>query len=324
MYDILQKYFSSIVFLIKVMIIAGAYYVISDKLLNYDNFNQLLWSERIESLGSLGFSFVLFLLFLSVVNWTLEVLKWQSLVEMIEHISFKTSAKQSLASLTASLITPNRIGEYGAKAVYFNKKQRPKILLLNFLGNAYQMLITVLLGLIGIVVLKDFIVLLPIQFSTIIVFAIIISLALICLAFIYKKWTASIQKLVIEFKQLPIKLHKKTFYFSLARYFVFSHQFFFFLLFFGVDIDYFIALPLIYLMYLISSVIPGFVLFDWLVKGSVAVTLFRYFGVDEIVILSVTASMWILNFAIPSIMGSFYVLTFNSKQLNLKESKLSK
>jgi len=174
------------------MIIAGAYYVISDKLLNYDNFNQLLWSERIESLGSLGFSFVLFLLFLSLVNWTLEILKWQSLVEMIEQISFKTSTKQSLASLTASLMTPNRIGEYGAKAVYFNKNQRPKVLLLNFLGNAYQMLITVLLGLIGIVVLKDFIVLLPIQFSTIIVIAIIISLVLICLAFVYKKWTASI------------------------------------------------------------------------------------------------------------------------------------
>ncbi len=105
---------------------------------------------------------------------------------------------------------------------------------------------------------------------------------------------------------------------------MFSHQFFFFLLFFGLDIDYFIALPLIYLMYLISSVIPGFVLFDWLVKGSVAVTLFRYFGVDEIVILSVTASMWILNFAFPALLGSFYVLTFNSKQLRLNESKISK
>ena len=306
------------------MIIAAAYYVISDKLLHYDNFNQLVWSERIESLGSLGLSFVIFLLSLSVINWALEILKWQSLVEMIEHISFKTSAKQSLASLTASLITPNRIGEYGAKAVYFKKKQRPKVLLLNFLGNAYQMLITILLGLVGIVVLKDFLVLLHIQVSTIILFIGIISFGLICLAFIYKKWTASIKKLFLEFKNLPFKIHKKTFYFSLARYFIFSHQFYFFLIFFGVDIDYLIALPLIYLMYLISSVIPGFVLFDWLVKGSVAVTLFRYFDVDEIVILSVTASMWILNFAVPSVIGSFYVLTFNSKQLTFNESKLNK
>lgn len=324
MYDILQKYFSSIVFLIKLMIIAGAYYVISDKLLHYDNFNQLLWSGRIESLGSLGLSFVIFLLTLSVINWTLEILKWQSLVEMIEHISFKTSAKQSLASLTASLVTPNRIGEYGAKAVYFNKQQRPKVLLLNFLGNAYQMLITVLLGLLGIVVLKDLIVFLHIHVSTIIIVGAIISLGLICLTFIYKKWTASIKKLFLEFQNLPFKIHQKAFYFSLARYIVFSHQFYFFLLFFGVEIDYLIALPIIYLMYLISSVIPGFVLFDWLVKGSVAVTLFRYFGVDEIVILSVTASMWILNFAVPSILGSFYVLTFNSKPLIFNQSKLSK
>ena len=88
--------------------------------------------------------------------------------------------------------------------------------------------------------------------------------------------------------------------------------------------NYFIAMPVIFSMYLISSIIPGFVLFDWLVKGSVAVTLFRFFGIDDIIVLSITASMWILNFAIPAIAGSFYVIAFNSKQLVLNESEVSK
>ena len=311
-------------FLIKVIIIAGAYYLISDRLLYNDNFNQFLWSERIESLGTLGFSFVIFLLLLSILNWVLEVLKWQSLVETIKQISFKTSAKQSLSSLTASLMTPNRIGEYGAKAVYFKKKQRPKVLVLNFMSNAYQMCITILLGLIGIFFLRNSITLVPIEFSAFLAFGISILLVLTALIFIYKKWRTSIQKLLIEFKHVPAKTHTKAFLFSLGRYVVFSHQFYFFLIFFGVEIDYLLALPIIYSMYLISSVIPGFVLFDWLVKGSVAVTLFRFFGVDDIIILSITASMWILNFAFPALLGSFYVLTFNSKQLRLNESKISK
>ena len=324
MYNILQKYFSSLVFLIKVLIIAGAYYVISDKLLNNDHFSNFLWSERIESLGSTGVSFLIFLLLLTAVNWALEIKKWQSLVATIKTISIKTSAQQSLASLTASLITPNRIGEYGAKAVYFKKEQRPKVLLLNFMGNAYQMLITILLGTLGFFFLKDFIVQIPIPKSALIVFGIVSVVVLFSAFFINKKWTLSIQKIIVALRRIPGAIHKKTFFFSLARYIVFSHQFYFFLLFFGVEMDYFIVMPVIFSMYLISSIIPGFVLFDWLVKGSVAVTLFRFFGLDDIIILSITASMWILNFAIPAIVGSFYVLTFSTRQLRLNESKVSK
>ena len=64
MYNILQKYFSSLVFLTKILIIAGAYYMISDKLLNDISFNRVLWLEEIESKGYMGFSLILLLLFL--------------------------------------------------------------------------------------------------------------------------------------------------------------------------------------------------------------------------------------------------------------------
>lgn len=324
MYNILQRYFSSLLFLIKVLIISGAYYVISDKLMNHDSFSHFLWSESINSLGISSLSFLIFLLFLSAVNWALEVKKWQSLVSTVTTISLKTSAKQSLASLTASLITPNRIGEYGAKAVYFKKKQRPKVLLLNFLSNAYQMLTTILLGALGVFFLKDFIRQIPVPIKAVTIIIMVSILILFTVFFIGKKWSQSIKKTLIELQRIPAGIHKKTFLYSLTRYVVFSHQFYFFLLLFGLDLDYILVMPVIFSMYLISSIIPGFVLFDWLVKGSVAVTLFRFFGVEDIIILSITASMWILNFAIPAMVGTFYVLTFNGKQLRLNESKVSK
>lgn len=305
--------------MIKLIIIAGAYYIISDKLLHYENFSQVLWTERISVLGVWGLVFFVGILFLSLLNWIFEIFKWRSLVESIYPMSFHASAKQSLASLTASLITPNRIGEYGAKAAYFEKNNRSKVMLLNFVSNSYQMLITVLMGTIGLFFLRSFI--FEIHVRTSVYYGIILLLLSLGagIIFIYKKWTDSIDKLLRELQSIPQKIHKKTFVFSLARYAIFSHQFYFFLLFFGVDIDYFIGLPIIYAMYLISSVIPGFVLFDWLVKGSVAVTLFQFHGVDEIVILSVTASMWILNFAIPAILGSVYVISFNAKKLKFNE-----
>ena len=322
MYNNLQKYFSSLVFLIKILIVAGAYYVISDKLLNDSNFSSFLWMERIEILGSTSLSFILLLLLFTLINWLLEILKWKTLVSSVSYISFVQAAKQSLASLTASLLTPNRIGEYGAKAIYYSKTYRPKILMLNFLGNAHQMLITTLFGFFGLLILGDHFSLEKLPFSSILGIVVVLIILLISIAFFQKKWMNGFRRIINDFLQIPFSIHKTTFLYAASRYMIFSHQFYLFLLFFGVDLEYSIAMPIIVSMYLISSMIPGFVLFDWLVKGSVAVTLFRFFGVDDIIVLSITASMWILNFAFPAIIGSFYVLTFKSSTLVYSESKL--
>ncbi len=324
MYNILQKYFSSLVFLIKILIIAGAYYMISDKLLNDVNFNSVLWIEKIDSRGFAGGSLVLLLLFFTLINWLLEILKWQSLVSTLTPISFLKAAKQSLASLTASLITPNRIGEYGAKAMYFTKPQRPKVMMLNFLGNVSQMLVTVLFGLSGLIILKDQFSYDILPFTTFFGIGIIVVLLTAVTLFFRKKWQSGFLRILNNLLKIPATVHKRTFLYSVARYLVFSHQFYLLLIFFGIDLEYSVAMPIIVSMYLISSVIPGFVIFDWLVKGSVAVTLFSLFGVDEMIVLSITAAMWVFNFALPATIGSFYILTFNAESLVLSERKLVK
>lgn len=324
MYNNLQKYFSSLVFLIKLLIIAGAYYVISDKLINDSNFNRFLWIESFKTLGLSGVSFMLLILLFTLINWFLEILKWKSLVSSVSNISFFQAAKQSLASLTASLLTPNRIGEYGAKAVYYSKPYRPKILMLNFLGNSYQMLMTLLFGFAGLLILGDHFTFQAIPFSYSMGFLGALILLFTTLIIFRKKWINTFRTSIDDFLKIRFSIHKTALLYSGGRYVIFSHQFYLFLIFFGVDINYGTAIPVIMTMYLISSVIPGFVLFDWLVKGSVAVTLFRLFGVNDIVILSITASMWILNFALPAFIGSFYVLTFNSRALVFSESKLKK
>lgn len=322
MYNNLKKYFPGLVFLIKILIIAGAYYVISDKLLQNGGLNGYLWVDRLNELGSDGFSFILLLILLSFLNWWLEILKWKTLVRSVSNISIIQAGKQSLASLTASLLTPNRIGEYGAKAVYYSKGYRPKIMFLNFLANASQMLITILFGLTGLLILGN---LFSLPFPTPVIILSTIGVLIISgfvVVIFQKNWLPYFRKIKISFKRISYQIKKETFLYSGLRYLIFSHQFYVFLLFFEVDLPYNTAMPLIFSMYLISSMIPGFVLFDWLVKGSVAVTLFKLFGVNDILILSITASMWMLNFAIPAVLGSFYVLTFNSKNLILRESKL--
>src|SRR5690606_29449612 len=55
----------------------------------------------------------------------------------------------SLASFTAAIFTPSRIGEYGAKSLYYPKNERKRVIFLNFVGNMTQLFVTFIFGIIG-------------------------------------------------------------------------------------------------------------------------------------------------------------------------------
>jgi hypothetical protein len=69
-------------------------------------------------------------------------------------------------------------------------------------------------------------------------------------------------------------------------------------------------------MYLLASIIPSIFAFDVVVKGSVAVYLFGFMGVNAVTILSIVTLMWVFNFVIPSVFGSYFVLKFNLPETN--------
>lgn len=268
---------------------------------------------------------VMSVLSLSMINWLLEITKWKTLVASISTISFAESAKQSLASLTASLITPNRIGDYAAKVVYYQPKERSSILFLNLLNNAYQMLVTTVFGLVGLYFFtQDYDVAIPIV-KILRLSGLIFVLGLITLLGIKKKGISirgfSIQSVLDKAKSASKTLQIKVFALSVIRYLVFSFQFYFLLLLFGVDVDYFSAMMVISSIYFIASLIPTFVIFDVALKGSVAVYLFGIFGVNSLTIVCLISTMWILNFMLPSMIGAFFILKFSYKDAFPKKTR---
>jgi len=56
-------------------------------------------------------------------------------------------------------------------------------------------------------------------------------------------------------------------------------------------------------------------LFDVVLKSTVAIWVFSYYFIDETTIITITLLMWIFNFVIPSIVGSYFVLTFSTNKL---------
>jgi len=65
--------------------------------------------------------------FLSFLNRFFEILKWKNLTSWIGTISLYNATAQVLSALTAGIFTPNGVGEYAGKALYFNKKWRRKL-----------------------------------------------------------------------------------------------------------------------------------------------------------------------------------------------------
>ena len=257
---------------------------------------------------------IIFLLFLTIFNWFFEILKWKVLVSRIKKISFFEALEQSLGGLTASLITPNRIGDYGAKAIYYPDQYRKRIVLLSLMGNVSQMTITTIIGIIGMIIFYSTYDL-ELNFRKVYRFLIVVVLVASFAAFgiqqsRFKIKGFSIERIIDFVKNIPQRTHILNFGLSLIRYGIFSFQFYFLLQIFGVDIDYKTAIVAISSMYLLASIVPSLAVFDVLIKTSAAVYLFSFLGIDDLTILSISTLMWLLNFILPSIFGSYFVLNF--------------
>ncbi|APG65318.1 hypothetical protein LPB136_08120 [Tenacibaculum todarodis] len=297
---------------IKLSIVIGCGYFVYQKLVENDNFHFSDFYQNLIKNNVFSLKNSVILLFFTFFNWILEITKWKNLASSVQKISFYEATKQSLASLTTSLITPNRIGEYGAKALYFKKQHRKQIVGLNLVGNFYQMLITLIFGVIGFGFFyynND----VTINFRRV-MRILLLGLFLISAFFFgakhFKYRGYSTEKARKFIDRIQFSLNVKTAFLSLFRYLVFSHQFYFLLLLFNVEISYFDAITAITSVYFIASIVPMLSLFDVVLKGTVAIWVFTYFDIPPITILSITTLMWIFNFVIPAIIGSYFVLIF--------------
>ena len=292
-------------FLIKLLIVGGAFYFIWDQLANNE---KLDWNQFLELLDrKKSFWGILFILSFSFFNRFFEILKWQNLVQVIEKISVSKATEQVLSALTASIFTPNGIGEYGAKALYFEKKEAKKIVFLNLICNGIQMILTIIFGTIGLLILgygKWVLVISGIAFF------------LIVASFLFKKITIkgySLNRLFEKINEIPKPIHQKNIFLAVCRYLIFSHQYYFLFLAFDVDLPYWSLMASISSVYFLASSLPTFQFLDFAVKGSVAVYFFGNLGVNEWIVVFISTLIWFLNVVLPVLIGSFYVFKFKSK-----------
>ena len=301
-----------LVFTVKILIVTGAFYFIYQQLANN---NQLDWKKfSVLFHKNQSFGGIIFILFLSFLNRFFEILKWQNLVSWIHKISLYNATAQVLAALTAGIFTPNGVGEYAGKALYYDKAMTKKIVFLNLICNGIQMILTIVFGVFGLLYFNANFHIITTQ-TVAILFGLVVILLLV--SFFMKKITIkgySLEKLIHKTNEIPKSIHQKNMVLGLCRYLVFSHQYYFLFLAFDVDLPYFMLMSAITSIYFLASSLPTFQFLDFAVKGSVAVYFFSLLGVNQWIVVFITTLMWFLNVVLPVVLGSYFVLNFKIKR----------
>ncbi|UQD55835.1 lysylphosphatidylglycerol synthase domain-containing protein [Flavobacterium sp. K5-23] len=299
-----------LVLIIKVLIVCGAFYFIYNQLANNDKLDWVQFIAKFKKNQSVaGISFILLL---SVLNRYFEILKWQNLASYLKPISVSEATKQVLAALTAGIFTPNGVGEYAGKALYYEKSETKKVIFLNLICNGIQMVLTIVIGIFGLLYFNAIYNVITTKTVAIIFGILILTFVLL---FSIKKLTIkgySIEKLIHKINEIPKRIHQKNIFLGCFRYLVFSHQYYFLFLAFDVDLPYLTLMAAVTSVYFLASSLPTFQFLDFAVKGSVAIFFFGILGVNEWIVIFASTLMWFLNVVLPVVIGSYYVLSFKS------------
>lgn len=297
-----------------------AFWFIYNKLVankNLKNFKTLLQDiPQFEIAGFIGL-----VLFLMLVNWFLEAAKWKRLMSQIERISFYRAVESVFCGLTLAIFTPNRLGEYGGRVFFLSPKRRIIGVVAMTVGNIGQLVLTNVFGAIA----ACFFVYRFVPIDSLIFLALVVLAAAFCLFFIIFyfniKWLNGILlsfKFTRKYKKFYSILGRyrkselfKIMLFCLARYLVFSSQYFILFVWLIPGLHYADIIMMTCLLFLIQSALPSLDLFDVGIRSVTAVELFKHVTNQHVAVIACTASIWLINIIIPAILGTYFVFKLN-------------
>ncbi|MDE3211659.1 MAG: flippase-like domain-containing protein [Bacteroidota bacterium] len=262
---------------------------------------------------------------LSFLNWGFEAKKWQLLVSTIQSFSFLRAFKSVLSGITLSLNTPNRMGEYGGRIIYVETGNRIKAISLSIAGSISQLIITLLLGCMGLTYMLFFqgagevtLMGLPDFWLRILLYLSVIITLLLLLFFFRLSWlirlvekipaSGKVVQYISVLDHFDAKLLLRLLFLSFLRYIVFVLQYILMLHVLQVAIPWMSAFWIITILFLVLAIVPSFAIADLGIRGKFSVELLGFYSANTIGIIGTTFGIWMINLFIPALAGSLLIL----------------
>jgi len=305
---------------IKVVIVVFAFWFIYKKLVTNNNLrdfrNIISGIPKAEIIAVISV-----VLLLMLVNWGLEAFKWRRLLREIERLSIWQAIESVFCGLTWAIFTPNRIGEYGGRVFFLSPKRRIIGVVAMAVGNIGQMVLTNIFGAISLCIFIYRFVPLDYRLN----YALMVLSAMFCLFFLIfyfnirwlnglllsMKFTRKYKKFYSILGRYQKKELFKILMFCLARYVVFSTQYFIMFYWLIPDIHYLDILMMVCILFFVQSTLPSLDLFDIGVRSVTASYFFSFVTKQDVAVIACTASIWLINIIIPAILGSYFVFKLN-------------
>jgi len=315
---------------VKLILWFGALAYIFYRLINFSGEQYVNWAITVRADNPVFF-ILLTVCFLSVVNWGLESLKWQTLAGRLQNISFARSLKGVLLGVAMGMVTPKRLGEFAGRIVVLEKDNRIEGAIINSAGTMCQLLVTLVAGSISMFILfniKNIGSIPGFYFNggSVIILTVLLSMAAIMYvrrspiidSFLKYKWLCTLCKKLLVLKKVSRMMLFRLLLLSLLRYGVFMTQCF--LLFKLVGLN--LSLPEAFLfqsvVFLLMTILPVTAFSELAVKGGVATILFghifagslsSYYGYEISLILA-NGLLWLINLAIPALVGVIWGMEY--------------
>ena len=263
---------------------------------------------------------------LMVVNWGIESRKWQVLVNHLQPISLLRAFKSVLAGCSITMLTPNRVGEYGGRILYVEEGNRIKSISLAIVGSMSQLLVTMIMGCAGLVFLRYFsqqnghpVNVLPDFWREALTYLSVSVTAVILLFYLRIGWLVRLMEKVPALSK-PVRHIKvldefdgiqllRVLSLSFGRYIVFVFQYILLLQVMHVEIDWWLCFWLITVFYLVMAIAPTAGFIELPVRISACWTILKIYTTNELGVGASALGIWLINLVIPAIVGSLLILS---------------
>jgi hypothetical protein len=269
---------------------------------------------------------------LVIVNWGIEAIKWQIQLAPLEKISFKTAFKSVLAGCSITMITPNRVGEYGGRIFYVKEENRIDAIPLTILGSMSQLFVTLVIGAASLISMLYFsnnifaLKSLPSYTAAVMLYVSIAGASFLLLAYLR---VSLIVKFLSKFPFLEkivshiVLLHTfsrkqllRILFLSFLRYSIFILQYILLLQAMQVHIDFVTSYQLIAIFYLIMAMAPTIGFTELPIRAAASVEVLQLYSTNIVGIQAGASAIFFINLVLPAIIGS--VLIFGIKILKEK------
>ena len=277
-------------------------------------------------MASLSFRLLAIAILLIPINYGIETAKWHYLIFKKNANSYWLAYKSVLSGMALGILTPNRVGEPFARALMVPQGNYLNSATAALICSLSQQAATLLFGLIGAIILTN-------QFNYITsnliwhigVASVLLSLAITTLLLsptllrwiAHHHFTTKLMQSIRGIDSFSLKQVTTIQSISLIRYCIFITQYACILYAFGSSLPLLHIVSAVACIFLVGSIIPLPAIVDVGFKISLAILFLGTTLDNEKAATAASTTIWIMNIAIPSLIGTIFVISnaFDNKKL---------